>query len=205
MPVTDLPLRHPTAWIRATRHPFLTAVGYGTVPEAAFNVWLVQDYRFVTELLRFQARLLGRAPRAAQAVLAGGAVALINELTWFEERAAARHLDLRAEPLPATVAYAELLERLDRADPAVALATLWTVERVYLDAWSYAAPGAPAYQEFVAHWTTAQFTEYVAALAGTADDALVDGGDAAEVDRWFIDVVDAESAFWDMAWTGRAP
>jgi thiaminase/transcriptional activator TenA len=202
MPVADLPLRHPAAWARATRHPFLSAVGDGTVPEAAFDVWLVQDYRFVGDVLRFQGRLLGRAPRTAQAVLARGAVALVDELAWFEEQAARRGLDLRADPLPATVAYAGLLERLGRVDSAVALAMLWAVERVYLDAWSYAAPGAPAYRQFVAHWTTPQFADYVAAVAAAADEALARHGDAPDVDRYCAAVLDAEAAFWDMAWQG---
>ena len=163
---------------------------------AAFDTWLAQDYRFVGDLLRFQARLLARAPRAAQAVLAGGAVALVDELSWFEARAAERRLDLAAPPLPATIRYAELLARLDAADPPVALAMLWTLERVYLDAWSGAAPGAPAYREFVAHWTMPEFASYVATLAEAADAAP-----AGPVDALFLEVLDAEVAFWDMAST----
>lgn len=84
MPVADLPARDATGWARATRHPFLTTVRDGTLPEATFNAWLVQDYRFVTDLLRFQARLLAGAPRATQPVLANGAVALVVELAWFQ-------------------------------------------------------------------------------------------------------------------------
>jgi thiaminase len=199
VPVADLPLRHRADWARATRHPFLTAVGAGTLPEPAFRIWLGQDYRFVTDLLRFQARLLARAPRSAQAVLAAGAVALVDELSWFEQHAAGHGVDLHAAPLPATAAYADLLDRLDRAEAPVALAALWAVERAYLDAWSSAAPGPPAYREFVAHWTTPEFAAYVTALAVAAD---ATPADAAELDRYFLDVVDAEAAFWDMAWHG---
>ena len=59
---------------------------------------------------------------------------------------------------------------------------------------SAALPGAPAFREFVDHWTVPEFGGYVAALevaadaAGSADDAL------------FTEVVAAETAFWDMAW-----
>ena len=56
--------------------PFLDGVRDGTLPPAAFDRWLAQDALFVADLLRFQARLLARAPRPAQAVLAAGAVAL---------------------------------------------------------------------------------------------------------------------------------
>jgi thiaminase/transcriptional activator TenA len=167
------------------------------MPEPAFDIWLAQDYRFVADLLRFQARLLGRTPRATQHVLAGGLVALVDELAWFEQRAAGRHIDLEARPLRATMAYGRLLERLDNADFPVALTMLWTLERTYLDAWSYALPGAPAYQEFVAHWTTPQFAMYVAALQAAADDAL---RDQADVDARFIEVLEAEIRFWDIPW-----
>jgi thiaminase/transcriptional activator TenA len=194
VPVADLPARRPDAWRDATDHPFLRGVRDGSVPVAAFDTWLVQDARFVADLLRFQARLLARAPRPAQAVLAGGAVALVEELTWFEGLAAGRGLDLAAPALPATRAYAALLARLEEADVPTALTALWTIERTYLDAWSGVLPGAPAYREFVEHWTVPGFAGYVAGLAAAAD-ALP----AADPEAVFDEVLAAEVAFWDMA------
>ena len=64
--------------------------GEGTITDSAFDRWLGQDALFVGDLLTFQARLLARAPRPAQAVLAGGCVALVAELDWFEVQAARR-------------------------------------------------------------------------------------------------------------------
>jgi thiaminase len=194
VPVAELLQRHAEAWRGATAHPFLAGVRDGSVPVAAFDTWLVQDARFVAELLRFQARLLSRAPRPAQAVLAGGLVALVEELAWFEEQAAVRQLDLSVPALPATAGYAALLERLDSADVPTALLALWAIERTYLDAWSQAAPGAPTYREFVEHWTVPGFAGYVAGLEQAADAA--GAGDAEGV---FLQLVAAETAFWDMA------
>jgi hypothetical protein len=51
------------------------------------------------------------------------------------------------------------------------------LERVYLDAWSCAVPGAPAYREFAVHWTAPRFDAYVEALEGDADDALGEATD----------------------------
>jgi formylaminopyrimidine deformylase / aminopyrimidine aminohydrolase len=197
VPVADLVDRHAEAWRGATRHRFLAAVTDGTLPPAAFDTWLVQDARFVADLLRFQARLLARAPRPAQFVLAAGAAALVEELGWFEGQAAARGLDLSAPALPATAAYAALLERLDAADVPAALTALWTIERSYLDAWSAARPGAPAYREFVAHWSAPGFAGYVSGLEAAADGA--GGGADAVFDAVFLEVLAAETAFWDMA------
>ncbi|MCW2618973.1 MAG: putative transcription activator, partial [Modestobacter sp.] len=102
-------------------------------------------------------------------------------------------LDLTAPALPATAAYAELLERLDGADVHTALLALWTIERTYLDAWSQASPGAPGYREFVEHWTVPGFAGYVAGLEAAADA----GGSGDEA--VFLELVAAETAFWDMA------
>jgi len=195
--VAELPLRHPDRWARATRHPFLAAVRDGSIPGRAFNTWLAQDYAFVADLLWFQARLLARAPRQAQPVLVSGASALVDELAWFERRAEERSIGLTAPPLPAAVVYAGLLNDLDRAEVPLALAMLWTIERTYLDAWSFAAPGDPAYREFVDHWTDPAFTVYVDALAAAADAAGPAGPD---LDDRFRQVVEAEIGFWDMAW-----
>ena len=194
MPTSDLLRDHPSAWERATRHPFLLGVRDGTLPAGAFDTWLVQDHHYVGDLLRFQARLLARAPRPAQAVLAGGAVALVEELAWFEELAGRRGLDLAAPRLPATAAYAALLERLDAAAVPAAVTALWAVERVYLDAWTAAAPGAPEYAGYVEHWTAPAFAGYVDGLAAAADDL---GGRHDDV---VLEVLDAEVAFWDTAW-----
>jgi thiaminase/transcriptional activator TenA len=192
VPVADLLARHADAWGRATRSPFLDAVRDGTLPPAAFDTWLVQDAHFLDDLLRFQARLLARAPRPAQAVLAGGCVALVEELDWFTRVAADRGLDLAAPRLPATVAYADLLDRLDGAGVPTALTALWAVERAYLDAWTGALPGAEEYREFVEHWTVPGFAAYVSGLETAAD------GAGPPDDAAFLRVAEAEAAFWGM-------
>jgi formylaminopyrimidine deformylase / aminopyrimidine aminohydrolase len=193
---TLLPERLPGPWAAATRSPFLDAVRDGTLPTAALDTWLAQDALFVADLLAFQARLVARAPRAAQAVLVGGVVALLDELAWFDELAARRGLDLAAAPLPATRDYAALLRRLDAAPYAGAVAALWVLERVYLDAWTSALPGAPAHAGLVAHWTTPEFAGYVTALGELADRAGSEGRADEDLLR---DVLRQEAAFWAMA------
>lgn len=178
-------------WTAATRHPFLDAVRDGTITESAFDRWLRQDAVFVADLLIFQARLLARAPRAAQQVLVGGCAALVAELDWFEEQAARRGIDLGGEPLPATLAYRELLQRLDGEPYDVAITALWVIERVYLLGWTSAAPAAAPLDEFVDHWTTPDFAGYVEEL-----------GALASPDRYQAQVnavLKLEVDFWNMA------
>ena len=163
----------------------------GTITDLAFDRWLGQDAVFVGDLLTFQARLLARAPRPAQGVLAGGCVALVAELDWFEVQAARRGIDLGQPALPATLAYNELLGRLDGAPSAVAVTALWVLERVYLLAWASAASSTSPFGEFVEHWTAPGFAGYLDALGELA---ILDGQD-----DLVGDVLSHEVAFWDMA------
>jgi thiaminase/transcriptional activator TenA len=196
MPVAAL-LKLPL-WGAATRHPFLRAVGDGTA--STFGVWLAQDALFVADLVAFQARLVARAPRLAQRVLALGVVSLVEELDWFDIQAASLGVSLEVAPMRATRGYRALLSRLDEERYARAVVGLWVLERVYLEAWRYAGShgGAGPYAAAVAHWTGPSFASYVAALETLADAAL-----AQEADDAVEDVVGAVLAqgvaFWDMA------
>jgi thiaminase/transcriptional activator TenA len=182
---------HDSLWAAATRHPFLDAVRDGTISDAAFDRWLVQDAAFVADLLTFQARLLARAPRHAQAVLAGGCVALVDELDWFARQATRRGLDLNAPALPTTLAYRMLLQRLDVEPYDAAVTALWVLERVYLLAWRSAASGSSPFAEFVEHWTAPAFADYVDALGKLADPD--------SYDELVGEVLSHEVAFWEMA------
>jgi thiaminase len=197
--VEALVARFPEEWRAATRHAFLDAVRDGRLPDTAFATWIAQDYLFVADLLVFQARLLARAPRSAQAVIASGVAALEAELTWFEHRRA-RH---DVERLQATERYRALLEALDAAAYPVASVGLWAIERAYLDAWQSAAPGAKAYSEFVEHWTVPEFATYVDGLAGAANQALsvATPDEQAEAVATFLAVARLEADFWQMAYT----
>ena len=188
-------------WEIATRHPFLRAVGEGTTP--AFGVWLAQDALFVADLVAFQARLVARAPRAAQGLLARGVVGLVAELDWFDVQAASLAVPLDVAPMRATRDYRALLSHLDEEPYPRAIVGLWVLERVYLEAWRYAGTcGANGpYAAAVAHWTDPAFAAYVAALEELADAALPKANDSEVADVVRM-VVAQEVAFWDMAAQG---
>ncbi len=175
-------------WASATRHPFLNAVRDGTITDEAFDRWLEQDAIFVADLLKFQARLLARSPRPAQAVLVSGCAALVSELDWFEEQAARRGIELHGTALPATLAYRELLRVLNAEPFDAAITALWALERVYLLAWQHAQSQNSRFREYVEHWSTPEFASYVDALGELAtpeaNNALVDEVLSHEVDFW---------------------
>lgn len=195
----DLISRHPAAWYAATHHPFLDGVRTGDLPGAAFNRWLEQDYQFVLCLLRAQARILANAPRSGHLVLAQGLAALAAELDWFEGHLEARGLSRSAELLPACRAYCAFLDLLAGGPYPDAITGIWAVERAYLEAWTGVRPGAPAYREFVEHWTVPAFAAYVDGLAEAADAVLM-----GSAEQTFLAVARHEAAFWQMTY-GDAP
>ena len=204
MKAQDLLERHREAWRSATGHPFLEGVRDGSLGREAFTGWLVQDYLFVTDGLSFQARLIIHAPRRDQALLIGGLAALEAELGWFEKQAETRSLALDAPRHSTTRAYRDFLNGLDPEPYAAQITALWALERTYLESWNNAAPGHPDYREFVDHWTTPEFTDYVAGLEEAAGAALEAAGES-ERERAktaFVETVRLEREFWEMALGG---
>ena len=189
---SELLQRHADAWRAATLHPFLLGVHHGDLAEGVFAAWLQQDHLFVGDLLGFQARLLAKAPRSGQKILATGLVALEAELTWFEENAIRDGVVLSRSRNPVTDAYRTELDQLLMKPFEVGVTGLWALELAYLQAWRGSAPGAFEYREYVEHWTAPGFADYVAGLEQHAIDSP-----AAEA-AW-LRIVRLERKFWDMA------
>ncbi|MBA2691684.1 MAG: TenA family transcriptional regulator [Rubrobacter sp.] len=201
MKTQDLIEAHDSLWRGATEHPFLDGIRDGTLADGAFEEWLVQDYLFVLSGLVFQSRLVPRAPRGDQALVIGGIAALEDELGWFEAKAKERNLPPDAERHPTNVAYGDLFADLEGRSYAANITALWAVEEAYLDAWTRASPGAAEYREFVEHWTTPEFREYVGALKNAADSALATAteGEKEEAEAAFEEVARLERDFWSIA------
>ena len=141
--------RHTAAWRAATVHPFLAGVRDGSVPEDSFDRWLAQDYLYAQALVRAQSRIAAAAPFADVGLLAGGVVATVGELGWFEEMAARRGVVLDAPMHPATRAYCDFLLALTYSGYPAQITAIWALERTYLESWEGARPGAQPYREFV--------------------------------------------------------
>ena len=184
-------------WYAATHHPFLDSVREGTLPPEGFARWLAQDYHFGVALTRAQAHYLAGAARQDLELLASGVQAMVAELGWFETKAKERGIDLDAPLHPTTKSYVDYLVALCERPYSVQLTALWALERAYLDAWRGASPGAPAFREFVEHWTNDAFVAYVAALEVATTRVL--GHSTSAEHAAFQQVAQHERAFWEMA------
>ena len=186
-------------WRAATHHPFLDGVRDGSLDPAAFARWLVQDHHFAVALTRAEARYLANAPREDFEALVRGMEAMVAELAWFEQKAKEGALELTAPMHPTARAYVDYLQATTYEPYAVQLTALWALERAYLEAWRTALPGAPAYREFVEHWTNPAYAAWVDRLEAAANRVLARGGDAErDAFRW---IARYERDFWQMAYS----
>ncbi len=201
MKAKDLIEGNAELWHAATHHAFLDEVREGTLAPAAFARWLSQDYHFAVALTRTEARALACAPREDLKLLVGGIQAMVAELDWFESKASERAIDLDVSLHPTARAYIDYLRALTDEPYSVQLTALWALEFAYLEGWRTARPGAPAFREFVEHWTNDAFAAYVDALEAAANRVLAHAGEPErEAFRW---IASYERDFWQMAYTGR--
>ena len=182
-------------WEEAIHSPFLDAIGSGTLPADLFDSWLTQDYRFAQALVVFQSVAVARCPRQNQGLLIAGLAALDSELTWFEEHAKKRRLDLDGEIHPVCRRYADFLIRTAYSEaPSVLLGTLFGVEVAYLAAWSALKPTGP-YAEFVERWSNPGFRDYVQSLRIMAEDGRDDRSQ-----EYFNQALIHENDFWTLSY-----
>ncbi len=193
--------RHAAAWQAATVHPFLAGVRDGSLPGDSFDRWLAQDYLYAQALVRAQSRITAAAPFADIGLLAGGVVATVDELAWFEDMAARRGVALDRPVHPANRAYCDFLLALTYSGYPAQITAIWALERTYLESWEGARPGAEPYREFVERWTTDAFRSYVGDLQTAVDRQLAAsaGEEARESADAFLWVTHYERGFWDMA------
>ncbi len=184
-------------WDLGTRAAFLDAVGDGTLPEEAFNRWLVQDYQFVKGFTAFAALTAAKTPRPGQSVLIAGLSAIDQELDWFEEHAGSRGLDLDVDPHPVCRRYVDFLTRAGYSEPfEVLLAIFFGVEVAYTVAWGELEARGP-YAEFIERWTHPEFQGYVRSLLGLAEEHR-----HPRQQELFDEVMRHEHDFWRMTWEG---
>ena len=197
--------RHSAAWLATTRHPFLDAAREGTLAPQAFTTMIIQDYYYGKDSLAFQVHLFLRAPRSAQALVVASVVSLEAELSFWEEQARRLKLSLEAPPPPVVAAYGAFLRKLDQEPYPVAITAFWGSQRAYLEAWTSAAPGHPAYQQFIKHWANPAFAKIVADLERAATTALETGEFDKEAEAAFLEAVRLEHDMWDAAWSAASP
>jgi thiaminase/transcriptional activator TenA len=194
-------------WDASLAHPFVRGLGDGTLPEAAFQHYIRQDYLFLIDYGRLLSLGAARAPRVAwmRRFAALAASVLETEMALHREFAARWGVgDLEAVRVePATAGYCNFLLRVASLGDFSELAAA-----VLPCMWSYAEIGATLhatsdrYREWIDMYASAEFGELAAWARSIVDevDGSLEGMAAA-----FTESCSHEVRFWDAAFAAPAP
>lgn len=213
---TDLRDADGAMWQEYVDHEFVRALGAGTLPEQAFQDYLIQDYLFLVQFARANALAAFKSRRLADLRGAHAALgAILDELPLHErlcQRWGLESHDLEAaEEKPATVAYTRYVLDVgmsgDLLDLHVALSPC-VIGYAEIGSRLAAQADSTADQPF-SEWITEYADEAYQESARDAEwrlDALADGrlstGRRAELERIFRTATRCEAEFWQSALDG---
>ena len=201
-------------WERVVRHPFVLALGDGTLPRRAFAAYMAQDYLFVDALARTVAYGVAKAPSAAEArplgaflqTLLGAEDDLFRRV--FDELGAPPPTVSRPQPLPVTARFGRFLETVGRRGTFEEIAAaLYVTEGTYAD-WAARLvaegrrPDDRLYRSWIDIHADASLAELVAHLGGWSDAAPADREPA--LASVFRRALRHEVAFWNAFVPARA-
>lgn len=199
------------AWDQAVGHRFVDELVDGTLDEAGYRAYMLQDHAFLTGLVSLVGRAISQAPDlAAQARFAGFLSAVTGPENDHFERAF-DHLGVPEatwrdpEVAPVTQELLELLAASgDHGTYADTLSVLLPVEWVYLT-WAQAAEGRPE-DPLMAEWIDLHDNGGFESFVLWMRDELEALGpeltlaQRARVTWRFTRAVELEVAFWDQAY-----
>jgi len=203
-------------WDGYVAHDFVRALGNGTLPEAAFRHFLVQDYLFLIHFARayalagFKATHLADIRAAAAAVSAIVDVEMPLHVAYCAGWGLSEQQMANAPEALETMAYTRyVFERGlagDLLDLQVALAPCLvgygeSGERLLVDP-ATRRDGNP-YDEWIAAYTSKAYRDTVREAVATLDRLGESYGAAARYPQLlatFVAATRLETAFWDMAW-----
>ncbi len=209
------------AWDGYVAHDFVRALGDGSLPEAAFRHFLVQDYLFLIHFARAHALAGFKATELADIRAAAAAVSAIVdvEMPLHVAYCAGWGLDeagMAATPEALeTVAYTRFVLECgvagDLLDLQVALAPCLvgygeSGERLLADP-ATRRDGNP-YDEWIAAYTGAPYRDLVRGAIATLDRLGTARGAEARYPQLlstFVAATRLEAAFWDMGWRVGLP
>lgn len=208
-------------WQAYTEHPFTNALADGSLPEAAFRHYLVQDYLFLIEFARAYALAVYKSPRLADMREAASGLSAILDVEmnlhvklcgeWGLSPADLEQAPPAAEMLAYTRYVLDAGMRGDLLALKVALAPC-VIGYAEIATRLAAQPGAGAatnaYRVWIDEYAGAPYQE-VAAKAQAHMEQLADRyatpAREAELVAIFREATRLEADFWEMAWRAGLP
>ena len=202
-------------WERMVRHPFVLALGDGTLPRQTFAAYMAQDYLFVDALTRTVAYGIAKAPSGVDArplgaflqTLLGAEDDLFERV--FDQLGADSPARTRPEPLLVTARFSRFLAGVGRRGTFEEIATaLYVTEGTYAD-WAsrLVAEGRRPDDALYRDWIDIHADASLAELVGHLGDWMEAADDGAEpaLASVFRRALRYEVAFWNAFVPARAP
>ncbi|MFE5775248.1 TenA family protein [Brachybacterium sp. NPDC056505] len=200
-------------WDAYVHHPFVTRLGEGTLPLAAFQDYLVQDYLFLFQFARANALAAYKAD-SLQGIrsAADSLTAIVTETALHVRLTASWGIDQEvletADEKPGTVAYTRFVLDTGMAGDALDLQVALAPCAIgYAEIGTALAPRLAdgvehPYGEWIAEYAGQEFQASAAVAAARLDDLA--GGDLparrrARLERIFRTATRMEAAFWQQA------
>jgi thiaminase/transcriptional activator TenA len=200
-------------WEANYAHPFVQAIGDGTLSEEHYRFYLAQDYVYLIDFSRFFALGAAKAPNLSSMERFGK---LLDETLHFEmelhrnlcaEFGLSRQELERTRPSPTCLAYTSFLLRVAyEGEAATLLAALlpcsWGYGEIGLRLKTKGLPRAAHHARWIETYASVEYQEVVGWLRMLFDETLGDLGGMHRVrlqeifdtsSRW-------EYLFWEMAW-----
>ncbi|MDK2870343.1 MULTISPECIES: TenA family protein [Pyrococcus] len=196
-------------WEKFLPHRFLIEVAENTIRRESFEKWLVNDYYFVKNALRFMALLMAKAPDYLLPFFAESIYYISKELEMFEKKAQELDVSLNEEIDWRAKSYVNyLLNVASLGSFLEGFTAFYCEEKAYYEAWKWVKEnlkGDSPYKEFINHWSSQEFGEYVKKIEEILNSLAEKHGEfererAKEV---FREVSKFELIFWDIAYGGE--
>jgi thiaminase (transcriptional activator TenA) len=206
-------------WRRYAEHPFTTAMGDGTLPEAAFRNYLVQDYLFLIEFARAYALAVYKAPTLADMREGASGLSAILDVEMGLHVKLCMAWGLSAEDLektpaePETLAYTRYVldagMRGDLLSLKVALAPCVIGYAEIADRLARMPRGGDAanpYRVWIAEYSSEPYRAVATAARAHLDRLAaryVTSAREGELLTLFREATRLEADFWEMGWRKR--
>jgi thiaminase (transcriptional activator TenA) len=204
-------------WDAQLEHPFVRGIGDGTLEEARFRRWVLQDYGYLVEFSRVFAWAAAKADRleAMRWYAAALHLTLNTEMELHRSYAARFGItpeQLEREPMwPTTRAYTDFLVRTaadgDRAELLAALLPCaWGYVHIADRLGEDGTPRDQRYADWIAQYTAPEFRDAAQWLRDELDRAARDATPEtkARLTEIFLLSSRYEWRFWEMCWTGES-
>ncbi len=202
-----------TAWDTICAHPMVEGIGDGTLDEEPFRYWVRQDYVYLVEYGRVFALGAANAPDLDRM---GTFAELLDETINTEmdlHRSYAAEFDISeaaleaTDPSPTTRAYTDFLVRTAATGTfgdliAALLPCMWGFNETGLRLEAGGLPDHELYADWIAMYSSEEFTELARWCLDLMDDVAAAATDA-ERERYrrlFLTSARYEYLFWDAAW-----